>query len=124
MKDKPTKEELEFVNKMGVGEYKIKYNKDGTANLVHKRAEDDHMGIPLEWSDRDCLTTVSKDIKNAIESIRENISDNFAEGMSTLEVIPDIIKLHISKDDLWNIGGDKSKKEHEEYLKRWRGALN
>jgi len=123
MKDKPTKEELEFVNKMGAGEHKIKYNKDGTASLIHKRSDDNHMGIPLEWSDRDCLKVISEDIENAIESIRENISDNFAEGMSALEGIPDIIKLHMSKDDLWIIR-DKAKKEHEEYLKRGRGALN
>ena len=124
MRDKPTKEELEFINKMDAGEHKIKYNKDGTASLIHKRSDDDIGLIPLEWSDRDCLKVISEDIENAIESIRENFSDNFAEGMSTLEVIPDIIKLHISKDDLWNIGGDKAKKEHEEYLKRGRGALN
>tara|TARA_R100001244_G_C5127262_1_gene124922 strand:- start:281 stop:646 length:366 start_codon:yes stop_codon:yes gene_type:complete len=121
MKDKPTKEDLEFVNKMGVGEYKIKYNKDATADLVHKRAEDDHMGIPLEWSDRDCLKTVSEDIENAIKSIKENINDNFAEGMSTLESVPDIIKLHMSKDDLFIIR-DPAKKEHEEYLKRRKNA--
>ena len=118
MKDKPTKEDLAFVEQMGVGETQIQYNKDyTTANLVYKRAEDNHMGIPLEWSDKDCLKTVSEDIENAIKHIKENIDDNFAEGMSTIENIPDIIKLHMSKDDLFIIR-DPAKKNYEKYLKR------
>ena len=40
---KPTKEDLAFVEQMGVGETQIQYNKDyTTANLVYKRAEDNH----------------------------------------------------------------------------------
>ena len=122
MKDKPTKEDLAFAEQMDIGETQIQYNKDyTTANLVYKRAKDTCMGIPLEWSDKDCLKTVSEDIENAIKHIKENIDDNFAEGMSTIENIPDIIKLHMSKDDLFIIR-DPAKKNYEKYLKRRENA--
>ena len=124
MVDEPTKEDLQFVNKMGAGEHKIKYNEDKTATLVYKNKDGQgHLGIPLEWSDRECLEAVSEDIENAIKFIKEDFSGNFSKGMGIIEGTISTIKLHMSKDDLW-IVRDKAKKEHEEYLKRGRGALN
>ena len=75
MRENPTKEDLKFVEQMGNGETSIKYNKEFTqADLVYKNDKGEPMGIPFEWNDKDCLKVVSKDIENAIQSIKEMLN--------------------------------------------------
>ena len=119
MRENPTKEDLKFVEQMGNGETSIKYNKELTqADLVYKNDKGEPMGIPFEWNDRDCLKVVSKDIENAIQSIKDNISDAkvFSKNMSIIETVVDVIKLHMSKDDLFIIR-EPAKSNYEKYLK-------
>ena len=119
MRENPTKEDLKFVEQMGNGETSIKYNKELTqADLVYKNDEGKPMGIPFEWNDRDCLKVVSEDIENAIQSIKDNISDAkvFSKIMSIIETVVDVIKLHMSKDDLFIIR-EPAKSNYEKYLK-------
>ena len=118
MRQNPTKEDLKFIEQMGKGETSIKYNESFTqADLIYKD-EGKSLGIPLEWSDRDCLKEVSEDIENAIQSMKDNIDDAkvFSKSMSTIEGLVDVIKLHLSKDDLF-ILKEPAKSNYEKYLK-------
>jgi len=119
MRQDPTKEDLKFVEQMDNGETSIKYNKEFTqADLVYKNDKGEPMGIPLEWSDRDCLKQVSEGIENSIQSMKDNIDDAkvFSRSMSTIESLVDVIKLHLSKDDLFIIR-EPAKSNYEKYLK-------
>ena len=118
MRQDPTKKDLKFIEQMGNGETSIKYNESFTqADLIYKD-EEKSLGIPLEWSDRDCLKEVSEDIENAIQSMKDNIDDAkvFSKSMSTIEGLVDVIKLHLSKDDLF-ILREPAKSNYEKYLK-------
>tara|TARA_R100001143_G_C3247806_1_gene82105 strand:+ start:47 stop:421 length:375 start_codon:yes stop_codon:yes gene_type:complete len=119
MRQNPTKKDLKFVEQMDNGETSIKYNESFTqADLVYKNDEGEPMGIPLEWSDRDCLKEISENIKNAIQSMKDDMSDAkvFSKNMTTIESLVDVIKLHMSKDDLFIIR-EPAKSNHEKYLK-------
>ena len=119
MRQDPKKEDLKFVEQMDNGETSIKYNKELTqADLVYKNDKGEPMGIPFEWNDRDCLKQVSESIENSIQSMKDNIDDAkvFSRSMSTIESLVDVIKLHLSKDDLFIIR-EPAISKHEKYLK-------
>ena len=118
MRQNPTKEDLKFIEQMGKGETSIKYNESFTQAALIYKDEGKSLGIPLEWSDRDCLKEVSEDIENAIQSMKDNIDDAivFSKSMSTIEGLVDVIKLHLSKDDLF-ILREPAKSNYEKYLK-------
>ena len=136
---KPTPEELKkesseakeirkFVEKMDKGETKIKYNKDLTeADLVYKNHRGESVRFPLEWTDRECLEMMSEQVEGAVELIRKIYNEgdiyvnsknleSWAKSMGSLDGVSEIVKTHLSKNDLVIIR-EPALSKHRKYLK-------
>ena len=113
MREDPKPEDIKMSKEMGNGETRIKYNSDFTeADLIFKNKEGDTVGIPLEWKDRDCLKAVLGDVEGSMALVRKLFEEGkikvdkssiekWALSMSGIESVCDIIKAHMSKDDLF-----------------------
>ena len=128
MRENPETEDIKMHKEMGNGEARIKYNNNFTyAELIFKNKEGATVGIPLEWKDRDCLKAVLEDVQGSMALVRKlfdegkiNVDkgamEKWALSMSGIESVCDIIKAHMSKDDLF-IVREPAKSHYGKYLK-------
>ena len=103
---------------MGIGEYKINYDKD-PAELLYKDKETTS-SIPFEWTDANLLEVMSEDLVKLYEYLTSgklNEKDSHAH-LETLFSLPKIIKLQLAKKDLFiNPTAKDAMKKHEQYLR-------
>jgi hypothetical protein len=128
MRENPETEDIKMHKEMGNGEARIKYNNNFTyAELIFKNKEGATVGIPLEWKDRDCLKAVLEDVQGSMALVRKlfdegkiNVDkssiEKWALSMSGIESVCDIIKAHMSKDDLF-IVREPALSDYSKYLK-------
>ena len=110
-----TKKDLKFSEQMGIGEYKINYDKD-PAELLYKDKETTS-SIPFEWTDANLLEVMSEDLVELYEYLTSgklNGKDTHAH-LETLFSLPKIIKLQLAKKDLYI--SPEAMKKHEQYLR-------
>ena len=128
MREDPKPEDIKMSEEMGNGEARIKYNENFTyAELICKNKEGATVGIPLEWKDRDCLKAVLEDVQGSMALLRKlfdegkiNVDkssiEKWALSMGGIESVCDIIKAHMSKDDLFIIR-EPAISDYSRYLK-------
>tara|TARA_R110000824_G_scaffold264128_1_gene452942 strand:- start:501 stop:902 length:402 start_codon:yes stop_codon:yes gene_type:complete len=128
MREDPKPEDIKMSEEMGNGEARIKYNENFTyAELICKNKEGDTVGIPLEWTDRDCLKAVLEDVQGAIALVRKlfeegkikvnkSAIEKWALSMNGIEGACGIIEAHMSKDDLF-ILREPALSDYSKYLK-------
>jgi len=128
MREDPKPEDIKMAEDMGSGEARIKYNENFTyAELICKNKEGATVGIPLEWKDRDCLKAVLEDVQGSMALLRKlfdegkiNVDkssiEKWALSMGGIESVCDIIKAHMSKDDLFIIR-EPAISDYSRYLK-------
>jgi len=128
MRKHPGKKDIKISKEMDNGEARIKYNENFTyAELICKNEQGYSVGIPLEWKDRDCLKAVLEEVQASMAGIRKlfdegkiNVDkksiEKWAISMSGIEGISDIIKAHMSKDDLFIIR-EPALSDYSRYLK-------
>jgi|TARA_R110000772_G_scaffold201463_1_gene311809 hypothetical protein len=113
-----TKKDLNFSEKMSVGEYKINYDKD-PAELLYKDKETTS-SIPFEWTDANLLDVMKDDLEEIYKyftSGKLNEKDSHIH-LETLFSLPRIIKLQLAKKDLFiNPTAKDAMKKHEQYLR-------
>jgi len=113
-----TKKDLNFSEKMSVGEYKINYDKD-PAELLYKDKETTS-SILFEWTDANLLDVMKDDLEEIYKyftSGKLNEKDSHIH-LETLFSLPRIIKLQLAKKDLFiNPTAKDAMKKHEQYLR-------
>ena len=116
-----SKEDVKFSEKMGVGEYKINYDKD-PIELLYKDKET-VSSVPFEWTDADLLKAMGKDIQEIFEYFTSGKLDKEKTPfhLETLYALPRVIKLQLAKKDLFiNPSSKDAIKRHEQYLREGR----